>query len=216
MATVAFSTLVGNVSEIVPQCPTPIIVRALREAAIESCARGFIWPANLATVVLIAGTAGYIFVTPFTDTVVTSIQSARVNGEHLTIYTDEQAIGFDPSWLDVTKTGSPESIWQYTPTIYNITPVPDSVTTYNLKMRVYLKPTTSATGMEDDVLNDNQELIITGAVHKLLMQPKRPWSDVEVAGYYGKQFSFRLHTARSRVALGFDNGNLMATQRPFA
>jgi len=215
MPTTNFSTLVDPVASVVDGCPTPIVVNALREAAIEACSRGLIWPANLVTVTLTAGVGGYIFSTPVAESVVAQLQSARVNGVMLDIYTDRQAIEFDPAWLSTVQ-GEPRAIWQMSPTVYNVTPVPDAVTTYDLKMRVYLKPITTASAMDTDILNDNQDLIVHGALHRLLLQPKRPWADANMAGYHGKQFSYKLHVARSRTTLGYDNGNLLVTQRPFA
>jgi hypothetical protein len=65
-----------------------------------------------------------------------------------------------------------------------------------------LKPARGATGMDQVVFDDLEEVIMHGALQHLLALPNTNWSDRELAGYHAKQYVAQISERRARANLG--------------
>lgn len=110
--------------------------------------------------------------------------------------------------------GTPQSICQVTPDKYIILPLPDD-TTHQMRMFVALKPKRNATGMDEFIMDELEEVIMHGALQHLLVLPNTNWTDRELAAYHAKQFTFQTAERRARANLGNVRGTMRARMQPF-
>ena len=131
---------------------------------------------------------------------------------------DEYNGGTGPLALsaDALADGStPQSITQINPDRYVILPLPDDQVTYQCRMFVALKPKRNATGMEEFVFDELEEVIMHGALQHLLVLPNQAWSDRELAAYHAKQYVYQTSERRARANLGNVRGTMRARMQPF-
>jgi hypothetical protein len=117
------------------------------------------------------------------------------------------------SVLDGAST--PQSITQVNPDRYVILPLPDDQAVYQMRMFVALKPKRSATGMDEFIMDELEEVIMHGALQHLLVLPNQAWSDRELAAYHAKQYVYQTSERRARANLGNVRGTMRARMQPF-
>lgn len=115
----------------------------------------------------------------------------------------------------VADGSTPQSITQVSPDKYIILPLPDAQETYQCRMFLALKPKRSATGMDEVMLDELEEVIMHGALQHLLVLPGQTWSDRELAAYHAKQYVFQTAERRARANLGNVRGTMRARMQPF-
>lgn len=115
----------------------------------------------------------------------------------------------------VADGSTPQSICQVTPDKYIILPLPDATTTYRVRMFVALKPKRSATGMDEVIMDELEEVLMHGALQHLLVLPNTNWSDRELASYHAKQFVYQVAERRARANLGNMRGTMRVRMQPF-
>lgn len=116
----------------------------------------------------------------------------------------------------VADAACPAAMTQLTPSRFIILPLPDGQTTYTTRMIVALKPRRSATGMDEDMLNELEDVIIHRAVQNLTAIPNTPWFDKEVSGYHAKQYQFHMNERRARANLGSNRGSMTTRMQRWA
>lgn len=212
MADRDFSTLVSKVYPSVPGCPTPTVINYIRDAAIRVCERTLAWRYQVPLFNLVANTYEYTYTKP-ANTEVHAVFEALVNSDGLARLTLEQAIAQWPSWN--TETSTPQVICQITPDKYIVLPTPDNQRTYEMRMFLALKPTRTASGMEEVLFNELEDVILHGTLQHLLVLPNTTWSDRELAAYHAKQYIFHLNERRARANLGNMRGTMTAQMQSF-
>jgi hypothetical protein len=110
----------------------------------------------------------------------------------------------------------PRLITQLTADKYVVLPMPGTDDTYTIRMFYALKPTRAATGMDEMVLNELEDVIVHGALQQLLVMPKVVWNDNVLAAYHAKQFLFRLTERRARANLGNSRAGMTVRSNGFA
>lgn len=115
----------------------------------------------------------------------------------------------------VADGGEPRSICQLTPDKYLVLPLPDKAKTYRMRMFVALKPKRTATGMDDVIFDELEDVIVHGALQHLLVLPNTNWSDRELASYHARQYLAQVSERRARANLGNMRGTLRAQMQPF-
>lgn len=116
----------------------------------------------------------------------------------------------------VADAAQPRSVTQISPDRYIILPLPDGEDTYMVRMFYALKPTKTAAGMDQVVLNDLEDTVVHAALQQLLVMPGVAWSDRELASYHAKQGLFTLTERRARANLMNTRGTLTARYPKFA
>lgn len=110
---------------------------------------------------------------------------------------------------------TPQSITQITPDKYIILPLPGNDEPYQCRMFLALKPKKTATGMDEVIFDELEEVIMHGALQHLLVLPNQAWSDRELAAYHAKQYVFQTSERRARANLGNVRGTMRARMQPF-
>ena len=85
-----------------------------------------------------------------------------------------------------------------------------------MRMIYALKPSRTATAMDEIIYNDLEEVIMHGALQHLLVLPNTNWSDRELASYHAKQFVSQVTERRARANLGNSRGSLSVQFPGFA
>jgi hypothetical protein len=84
-----------------------------------------------------------------------------------------------------------------------------------MRMFVALKPKKNATGMDEFIMDELEEVIMHGALQHLLVLPNQAWSDRELAAYHAKQYVFQTSERRARANLGNVRGTMRVRMQPF-
>jgi hypothetical protein len=115
----------------------------------------------------------------------------------------------------VAEASTPAAICQLTPDKYIILPLPDNQRTYEVRMFLALKPKRTATGMDEVMISELEDVIVHGALQNLLVLPNTNWSDRELAAYHARQYVFHLNERRARANLGNVRGVMSARMQSF-
>jgi hypothetical protein len=115
MAERLFTSLIPRISPYVPGCPQPLMVQAIRDAAIRTCERTLMWRSTPPVFDLLPGVHEYFYPKP-PSADVHVLFSAQLNGQPLEKLTLEQAINLYPEWADLYNGEDPALIWGTTPT----------------------------------------------------------------------------------------------------
>lgn len=222
MSTRDFNTLSVRLQPTVPGCPRQTITQYVRDTAIKVCERSLAWRYQIPKYNLVPGTYIYDFRTPF-DTAVHAVFTPLMNDSPLEVLTLDQALITYPAWADkyttsgdIAANGSePRSMTQISPSQYAVLPLPDAQKTYTMRMFVALKPTRTASGMDETMFDDLEDVIMHGALQQLLVLPNTNWSDRELASYHAKQYIAQLTERRARANLGNARGIFAAQMQPF-
>lgn len=185
----------------VPGCPFAAVDTTLRQAAIAFCENSLVWTYEHPPVSMLAGTASYGFVPP-AGAVVHAIIQAEIDGreiDSLTAEADIQAANCR------NQMGTPEYVLGGA-TLLTLVPIPGAAGT--LMMTVALKPSPDANGIEDSIFNEYREAIIHGALARLTLSPKKPYTNAQLAQYHGQQFAIKTGNAGMRVARSYTRAPL--------
>ncbi|WP_256598237.1 hypothetical protein [Nitrosospira sp. Nsp11] len=188
----------------VPGCPIPAANIAIRQATIAFCEQSLAYKATHPDIAVVAGTAEYDFVPP-DETVVHVITYAAFNGDELQSRVGEYGIS-NPDWR--SEEGTPKYIFGGMTSLMLI-PAPDVDGT--LIMTVALKPSPDATGIDGSIFNEFREAIIHGALSRLMLSPKKPYSNPSLATYHNQQFTIMTGQAGTRTARSFTRAPLQTS-----
>lgn len=223
MALVPFTSYVQEVAPHVDGAPTPVITRFIRQVVIDLCERAKVWRVPLADVPLVAGTYEYTLVSPINGTEVSSILDAKLitasNPDArtpLAVSTLEQVLASVSDWPNVNTPGAPLAVFRDDVSEFDVVPVPDALDTYTVALTAAVRPTLTATTVEDTVMSEWRRVWYHGAIHELLIMPGRNWSNEKLALYHGKQWEFHLNNARAKANKGFSRAPIFVKQRPWA
>lgn len=224
MAKRSFASLAARINPSVPGCSLPLIVNQVRTAAIITCERTLAWRHEQTAFNLTPGKYAYDYNKPL-DTDVHSVLHVALNdNSSLTPITLDQATELFPGWVRASTTAQaiadngsePRFITQVSPGQYSVLPPPDAAKTYTLRMIYALKPSRDASEMDEDVMNQLEEAIVSKALQELLILPNTTWGDRELASYHAKQYIARVSENRARANLGRARGMLMARAPRFS
>jgi hypothetical protein len=219
-----FASLASRINPSVPGCSLPLIVQHIRTAAVQTCERTLAWRYEQPAFNLTPGKYQYAYNKP-TDTEVFAVMHTALNDyEALSPITLDQATELYPGWVRASTTaqdiadngGQPRYITQVSPSQYNVLPPPNADKTYTLRMIYALKPSHSASEMDEGVMNQLEEAIVSKTLQDLLVLPNTSWSDRELASYHAKQFIARVSEYRAHANLGRMRASLTARAPRFA
>lgn len=86
----------------------------------------------------------------------------------------------------------------------------------DLVVPVSLRPTMTATGADDSIYNDHWLTIRHGVLGRLMVMPKKDWSNGPLGGAHGLAFEHAIGSARIQKNMGFVNAELRVEPRRFA
>jgi len=116
----------------------------------------------------------------------------------------------------VEGASEPRVFTQLTPDKYIVLPLPDNDEVYTLRIFLALKPSRTATGMEESILNELEDAILHSALQETLVMPNVAWGDRQLATYHAKQYLYYVNERRARANLGNARGQMRVYGDRFA
>ena len=189
----------------VPGCPEIVIQTHLQEAAAEYISRSELWRFDIESDFTSKSTAEYEIDVP-TGAVLENILALFVDGSPVQRVTDRH--------YHVSNTSERSAPCRYSLFQDNqikFYPTPDAK--YTFEGVGVLKPSLSATGVEDFIFETHGRSIACGAIWRLTIIPGKEWSNPELAMYYKTEFYKHMDAAKGRdtrrvnlriASVGFD------------
>lgn len=112
--------------------------------------------------------------------------------------------------------GTPRTVTQLTPDKYVVLPLPDDEAEYTMQLFYALKPTKTADGMDEAIMNELEDTIVHGALQQLLVMPKVAWNDNVLSSYHARQYLKCVTERRARANLGNARSTLSVRYPGFA
>jgi hypothetical protein len=145
--TVPFQDFTNEVRVYFPDMPEPVVLGAVRNAAIEFCEKSLYWTYEHDPISAVADLTEYEFDLP-EDTEVAKIIDGWYDDHVLVFASEERLQGqFQTPWRQTT--GSAAFITQMDPQSFLLAPAPAENITDAIRLIVALKPTRDAPGIDD-------------------------------------------------------------------
>jgi hypothetical protein len=188
----------------VPGCAIAVADFAIKRAAIEFCVESCAWRKAVPAIDSVASTGEYTFPAVATGVMVAKLLEARWIGTKLyNQRPDELAELFGPTdWRALTP-ATPRYFVQETPNAVRLVPTPDVSTVGAINgLWAAVRPTDTATGIDDAVASENFDAIKDGALRNLFASSNKPYTNPQLAGVYALLFSSAIGNAAFRAFRG--------------
>ena len=194
----AVSDLLTSLQAAAPEAPQLTLKRVLLETAREFCLYTKAWRTTLAPIDVAADTPEYVLTLP-AGTKLVDVMSAVFNDERVLVArTQRQLDERDPKWR--SRTGTPRNITRVDTATVWLHPYPATAFTGGLRTRVALMPTLQATTLDDTLVDEHRDALEAGAIARLLLMPRREWSEKTTGAYHQQRFEEMKAEARVRAA----------------
>lgn len=210
------ATLTSFYPYIVPHvsgCPEITIDTHLMSSIIEFSERTMILERDHDPVTIVKDISDYDFEPPINNHLVIKIVNAWCQGQSLHPIapdgiTDPTIYNRFANKDNSVVTGKPRNIFQKDERTFTLLPVPDETVAQSLTMRVALKPTRSATTVEDVFYEDYAEIIADGALSKLMLIPAQKFTNPQMAGIHNQKFVMGINKIKQIATRGFVRSNV--------
>lgn len=186
-----------------------VIIRYIRDAAIEFCDRSWYWRQDLTPINTLAGTSTYT-VAPPVDSVISEILTVKHNDIPLKPSIEADLDASNPKW----RTEQAEQAERWTATAR------DSVTLYaapsvsatgTIKIKAVLKPSQTATTLPNSLYDNYLNAIAAKAKSLLMAMPGETWSNPERSDYYQAIFEKGVSDAKVSAIKGYNRTTMSMT-----
>lgn len=212
MATVALTQFFDEVLPDLPGCPEEFALNAIRNAAILFCDRTKVHRIDLDPILLLANVPQVDFILP------ASAPQTRVVQVLQAQYGEDPLDFKDPDWLDKnldpnwrTTTGEPLFITQDSEESFRPVPFPAADATLALTLYVAVKPTADATLIDARLWREHKEAIAAGAKARLMMSPKKPYTNAALASVYSEAFESAIWRINHKATKGHGRARIRTT-----
>lgn len=176
---------------VMPHAPGLTVALAahnIKLAAREFCKRSRAWRVDAVAVNLVAGLGSYDLVSPIAETGSVGIVEARILGatKPLESATVDQLDSTLPGWKSAI--GQVRYYTQLSPSSITLVKAPPESVSAALLLVLAVMPTLDATGVADWLFDLYGEAIAEGALGKLMLMPKKPWTDAALGAAYTTRF----------------------------
>lgn len=199
MPTVQLSFWYDEVITDLPSCPTSIALQQIRHAAIEWCAETRCWPYEVASINAVTGTHTYTLTTP-ADTRVSEILwvwYGAPTGQNVRILYPKAADALASQYQDWRNLSNSYPQWITTLGIdadqVRLVPPPRVIAAETIRPLVTLKPTLTATTIDEKIHQKYVEWIAMGAKARLMLKPAKPYTNLELGTVLMQQFKAKIN-----------------------
>jgi hypothetical protein len=161
----------------VPGCPEVVIKAHIQEAAAEFCAKSEVWRFNIEPSYTSKNTADYEVDVP-NRAILENIIYLKLDGATITPVA-ERYYAPTTNANGTLPTGTPARYSLLEDTSIRFYPTP--ATKHTFTGVAVIKPSLSATGVEDFIFESHGRSIATGAIARIAGIPNKEWSNPEVA-----------------------------------
>lgn len=189
-------------------CPEPTMSQALLDSAIAFCEDSLVQREMLDSFSTEIGTASYEMDPPAQQKVA-RVLDVVVDGVKLKNIPQDVAVGIQkvsgqPTGYYTTRSGYTFEVVLY--------PVPDKVCT--VSVLAALKPSRTATQLDDDLFERWVEPIVAGAIARITAIPNQPFSDMSKSQYAALTAAAMAKKARAEESFGRARGSMSIRLRP--
>lgn len=186
----------------------PVTVNAIKNAAIEFCKKSWIWREYTDPISLKKGVYTYDL-SPNTSADISAVVTARLNDQALTPARQDELDEQLPNWQTVP--GTPKKFSQLDTATILMAPLPDIDYPKGLVLSLALQPLRSSDELPDWIATQYWEGIALGAVAKLMLMTKKPWSDPQTGLDKRQQFEAAIGDAKDDVLKGLSRAATRTT-----
>jgi hypothetical protein len=179
-----------------PGCPVTAMDNALRQGAIAFCEQSLAWRFDHPAIAVEAGVSAYPFAPPDGSTV-HDILHAALDGREIACGDDSRNMA-ERSRAD-NPPGIPSCIFGGSGFL---TLVPQPSASGILTLSIALKPSPTSEGVGDREFDEYREVIVHGALSRLMSSPKKPYTQLQLASYHQEQFRIKTGAAAMREGRG--------------
>jgi hypothetical protein len=203
----SWSSWFNDLMPSLPGCGTDIATHELRRAAQEFFGRSRAWRVVLDAISVGINEAEIEILPDETQQFIVRVESSAWEGQPLAVKTVEEIESkYGGDWMD--QTGTPDTITQMQHGTVRLMPSP--VVAGVLRCRVTVKPSDSASGIPDAQAYQYRDAIADGAKARLMLMPKKPWTNPELGGVASGMFEAAITSAASASARAFGRGRIEA------
>lgn len=189
----------------VPGCTPEMATLEIKNTCIDFCEKSLILQVDADPITAIAGIMDYDLEPP-RDHLVTKIMKVWYKGQELDGESPDEIK--TPSVYNqnsgyLVNRGDPRFYLQKDARTFSLYPIPQETARLAVTMRVALKPTRSATQVDDLIFEEYAETIGAGAVSRLALSPNKPYSNRQLAADKNGQYVAGLNVARDRAQKGY-------------
>jgi len=199
MANIPLSELAPEVLATAPTCPTPTVVRALRTAARNLCEEAVCYRYDIGNVVVPANVNQISLDVP-ANTVMQRAVSLTLDSQPLLFSSPTLLDDMSPNWR--TDLGRPRYFYRASDDMNDIIIVPRPAVTYatvGIRGIVAVKPSRTATEIDEVFLDQFQDIIVDGALAALLVVRSAPWYDPNLAVFHKNTYDNSVLDAKARA-----------------
>lgn len=183
-----------------PGAPLPMVDHWLRNAAIEFCERSKAWVVDLASIDAVAGQMAYALPLP-TGTELVEIKAALFLGEKITPKAPGYLSGKYGDWR--MEIGTPAHYTHQSTDAVLLVPAPADAAVGAIKIKTAIRPSPTATGVDDWFFNKFRIAISAGCKAMMMAMADKPWATVDLAVANAGLFEAAITKATGAAANGF-------------
>jgi len=187
-------------------CPVPTITNALRDAAIELCNDAECWKKEL-TPLYLRKQSEYILKMP-DNTELMRIERMEHMGEPVLPKSKDWLDKNYPAWREAQSNWAHYYYLKFndkSQPVVRLVPYPPETIQDRLYIDVIIKPTDSATEIDDFIATRYRKALEYGALGEVLMMKDKLWTDAERALLYQEKFGTKVAEARVDASKDFTN-----------
>lgn len=193
----ALSAFNQDVCPHVPECPLPVVEDAILMAVIDFCNRSRAYQYIPEDIPVIAGVGDYDVDLP-SRYEIAWLLDAELDGAELAT-SDQGSIPM--AWA--SQQGAVSSAIVIDPVTVGLRKTPASAGT--LRLNLALRPSLGATNFPNELYALYRKHIASGALALIFAQPKKSWSDLDLAAYHHNRFEDAVLDAAYRADRGCAN-----------
>jgi hypothetical protein len=189
----------------VPGATNEMALLEIKNTIIDFCEKSLILQTDLDPITTIPNISDYDLEPP-KDRLVVKIMKMWFKGVNLDprsldeIYTPS---AFNTSSGALVERSDPRFYYQKDARTFSVYPIPNVKDVSSLTLRVALKPTRSATTIDDLIYEEYAETIGHGAITRLALSPDKPYSNAQLAVARNALYIAGLNVARIRAQDGY-------------
>lgn len=187
----------------VPTCPDATLKTYLGIVAADFFARTYLWRTDIDAIYLAPNQIEYDL---DSEAVVEDVISI-VYDDRILDRTDLRFIPADRA----TETGDPRAFWMNADRTIKVFPIPKA--SGRMRVTAILKPSRSATGVEDWIYETFADTIVSGTIGRVAAIPGKDWTSPDLATFHTALYERAITQARVRDMRGVPVG---ARMRPAA
>ena len=203
MSLCSWSDFLDDVMVDLPGCQVPVAVNAIKNAVEWVCKETKFLVQDCAALDVTHGVGAYTFAAPSADVQIIEMAELRYYGYEMPLdpITRAEADAQFPNWR--TETGVVYYFMGTGPDTVQLVHIPEADIAGGLMGRAAVMPKRTATGPDSLFLSHFREEIAAGAKARLMLQPKKPYTNPAEAVYFDDLFKKAVGKAALLKGTGF-------------